>query len=127
MKMKEIEMTKREIIETLKRHRQRILDWSDRMIEQYGEDAISDEIREMNEKEIAELEKLIDELENSGRTEGRKKAAAIATSARVEKAKEKIQNAIDLLRMEGKKITPYQVSKVSGVCYATVKKYLPLS
>ena len=117
-------MTKKEIIETLKRHRQRILDWSDRMIEQYGEDAIADEIKAMNAKEIAELDKLIAELENSGKTKGRKRAAATATETRVERAKQKIQNAIDLLRLEGRKITAYQVSKTSGVCYATVKKYL---
>ena len=117
-------MTKKEIIETLKRHKQRIIDWSDRMIEQYGENAISDEIKAMNAKEIAELDKLIAELEKSGKTSGRKRAATKATETRVERAKEKIQNAVNLLRMEGKKITPYQVSKVSGVHYTTVKKYI---
>jgi len=117
-------MTKKEIIETLKRHKQRIIDWSDRMIEQYGENAISDEIKAMNAKEIAELDKLIAELEKSGKTSGRKRAATKATETRVERAKEKIQNAINLLKLENKEITAYQISKVSGVHYTTVKKYI---
>jgi len=117
-------MTKKEIIETLKRHKQRIIDWSNRMIEEYGENAISDEIKAMNAKEIAGLDELIAELEATGKTEKRKEASKRATEARSQRAKEKIQNAINLLRMEGKDITAYSISKVSGVHYTTVKKYL---
>lgn len=117
-------MTKKEIIETLKRHKQRIIDWSDRMIEQYGEDAISDEIKAMNEREIAELDKLILELEQSTKTERRKSAAANATAEREKRVKEKIQNAINLLRMEDKEITAYQVAKTANISYNTAKKYL---
>jgi len=53
-------------------------------------------------------------------------AAITATEARTAKAKEKIQNAINILRMENKKITHYSISKVSGVSYLTVKKYISL-
>jgi len=49
-----------------------------------------------------------------------------ATEARTAKAKEKIQNAINILRMENKKITHYSISKESGVSYVTVKKYISL-
>jgi cell division septum initiation protein DivIVA len=122
--MKGDKMTKKEIIETLKKHKQRIIDWSNRMIDQYGEDAISDEIQAMNEKEIAELNKLIAELEQSGKTEKRKSAAANATAERERRVKEKIQNAINMLRMEQKEITPYQVAKMAGVHYSTARKYL---
>ncbi len=48
-----------------------------------------------------------------------------ATESRTAKAKEKIQNAINLLRMENKKITHYSIAKTAGVSYVTVKKYLP--
>jgi Fic family protein len=52
------------------------------------------------------------------------KASASATEARIKKAKEKVDNAINILRMENKKITRYSISKMSGVSYNTIKKYL---
>ena len=51
-------------------------------------------------------------------------AAITATEARTAKAKEKIQNAINILRMEHKKITYYSIAKTAGVSYVTVKKYI---
>jgi len=51
-------------------------------------------------------------------------AAAKATEARTKQAKEKIDNAINILRFENKKITHYSISKMSAVSYNTVKKYL---
>ena len=83
----------------------------------------SEIIKDFNQ-EIAELEELINFFEQSGKTEKRTEASKKATEARSKKAKEKIQNAINLLRMEGKEITAYSISKVSGVHYNTVKKYL---
>ena len=53
-------------------------------------------------------------------------AAITATEARTAKAKEKIQNAINLLRIENKKITHYSIAKTAGVSYITVKKYISL-
>ena len=53
-------------------------------------------------------------------------AAEKATEARITKAKEKIQNAINILRMENKRITYYAISQTTGVSYATVKKYITL-
>ena len=53
-------------------------------------------------------------------------AAVTATEARTAKAKKKIQNAINILRMENKKITHYSIAKVAGVSYITVKKYITL-
>ena len=49
-----------------------------------------------------------------------------ATEARTAKAKEKIQNAINILRMENKKITHYSIAKTAEVSYLTVKKYISL-
>ena len=47
-----------------------------------------------------------------------------ATAIRQARAKEKIQNAINLLKLEGKEITPYAIAKTAGVSYNTAKKYL---
>lgn len=47
-----------------------------------------------------------------------------ATESRTKAAKEKIQNAINILRMENKKITHYSIAQVAGVSFTTVKKYL---
>lgn len=46
-----------------------------------------------------------------------------ATKERERVAKEKILNAINLLRIEDKKITAYAIAKESGCSYNTVKKY----
>lgn len=48
------------------------------------------------------------------------------TKARDDRArvtKEKIINAINLLRLEDKNMTVYQVAKISGCSFNTVKKY----
>lgn len=46
-----------------------------------------------------------------------------ATKARERIAKEKINNAINILRLEDKKLTAYAIAKESGCSYNTVKKY----
>jgi len=51
-------------------------------------------------------------------------AAHKATAVRQARAKEKIQNAINLLKFEGKEITAYSVAKTAGVSYNTARKYL---
>ena len=51
-------------------------------------------------------------------------AARHATQVRQNRTREKIQNAINLLRLEGKEITPYRVAKTANVSYNTAKKYL---
>lgn len=48
-----------------------------------------------------------------------------ATEVRSKKAKEKIQNAINLLQLENKPITLYSIANTSGVSYNTVKKHIP--
>lgn len=56
-------------------------------------------------------------------TKGQKKAAQKATEARSKKALEKIINAINILRMEGKSINCNSVSVVSGCSINTTTKY----
>ena len=54
----------------------------------------------------------------------KQESAKRAREALQAKTKEKIQNAINLLKLEGKEITPYRVAKEAGVSYNTAKKYL---
>lgn len=56
--------------------------------------------------------------------EKKMKSTSIATASRSKKAKEKIQNAINILRLECKNITHYSIAQMSGVSFTTVKKYL---
>lgn len=51
-------------------------------------------------------------------------SAKNATKARQKKAKEKIENAINLLRLENEKISYYSIAKKAEVSYNTVKKYI---
>ncbi len=51
-------------------------------------------------------------------------AAKKATAIRQKRTKEKIQNAINLLKMQGEEITAYKIAKEAGVSYNTAKKYL---
>jgi len=53
-------------------------------------------------------------------------AVKTATEARTKKAKEKILNAINILRMEDKNLTHYSIAKQAEVSYLTVKKYITI-
>ena len=46
-----------------------------------------------------------------------------ATTAKINKTKEKIQNAINLLRLQGEEINPYRIAKLANVSYNTARKY----
>jgi len=73
--------------------------------------------------------KLLEYMENGKIIEYSAKkgnATEKATAARTAVAKKKIDNAINILRMEGRPITHYAISKTSGVAFQTVKKYVTL-
>jgi len=57
-------------------------------------------------------------------SEKKQQSAKEACKVKISKTKEKIQNAINLLRLQGKPINPYKVAKLSGVAYNTARKYL---
>ena len=75
-----------------------------------------------------DLKKALEVLQKYGYTpppsQKKRDAAAAATKIRQARAKEKIQNAINLLKLEGKEITAYSVAKTAGVSYNTARKYL---
>ena len=51
-------------------------------------------------------------------------SARRAANSKAKKAKEKIDNAINLLKLQGEEITIYKVAKTAKVSYNTAKKYL---
>ena len=56
----------------------------------------------------------------------KRKNAKKATTAKVTKTREKIQNAINLLKLQGEEINPYRISKLANVSYNTARKYFSL-
>jgi len=95
---------------------------------------IKNSVLTIPDKLIAQLDQLDIETANAINTLLRKgeriisqtkqDAAKEALKVKVSKTKEKIQNAINLLRLQGKPINPYQVAKLGGVSYNTARKYL---
>jgi len=53
----------------------------------------------------------------------KRKNAKKATTAKINKTKEKIQNAINLLRLQGEEVNPYRIAKLANVSYNTARKY----
>ena len=60
------------------------------------------------------------------KTAKKTEAAKAATEARTAAAKKKIENAMNLLRIENKKINYNTIAKKAGVSYLTAKKYVTL-
>ena len=79
-----------------------------------------DEVRNLFLHRYAETKA---KLQNNSK---KKEAAAKATEARTAAAKKKIENAINLLRIENKKINYNTIAKTAKVSYLTVKKYVTL-
>jgi len=87
------------------------------------------DITEMYELHISTFNEIKEKINNPKKikiSDKKYSAAKSATEARTKKAKDKIQNAINILRMQNKKITHYSIAKEAGVSYVTVKKYISL-
>lgn len=74
-------------------------------------------------KKYSKLKHTIDDMQDKKVSVKKVEAMQKATNARIEQAKEKILNAINLLRLENKNISNYAISKVSGCSINTVRKY----
>jgi len=95
---------------------------------------IKESIITLPDKLIKQLDELDVETANAINTlirkgervisEKKKDSAKNALKVKMKKTNEKIQNAINLLRLQGKPINAYQVAKLSGVAYNTARKYL---
>jgi len=57
------------------------------------------------------------------RIKSKKEATKKASEAKVKRVKEKINNAIQVLKFMNKKITIYQIAKEAGISFNTAKKY----
>ena len=51
-------------------------------------------------------------------------SAKRASKIKADRTKEKVINAVNLLRLQGEEITPYKVAKTAQISYNTAKKYL---
>ena len=58
-------------------------------------------------------------IENNSKVDNANKAA----KAKQEQAKEKVKNAINLLRLQGEEVNAYRVAKIAGISYNTARKY----
>jgi len=83
-------------------------------------------IKEIDQLDIETANAINTLLKKGERIISQKKqeTAKNALKVKVNKTKDKIQNAINLLRLQGKPINPYQVAKLSGVAYNTARKYI---
>ena len=61
-------------------------------------------------------------IENNSKVDNANKAA----KAKQEQAKEKVKNAINLLRLQGEEVNAYRVAKIAGIGYNTARKYTNL-
>ena len=107
-------------------------------LSKYRLDLSSSELKELvesiekfnSEKSLDIANSIVEQIShhlNNGKelkySQKKQKAATNATKLRVKMAKERIVNAVNILRMENKNISEYAVAKVSGCSINTVKKY----
>lgn len=76
-----------------------------------------------NIKEYLTNDVKVKKIESSN---NRDKSRLAAKQKNEKRSKEKILNAINILRMENKKITAYSVSKTAEISFVTAKKYLDM-
>jgi len=87
----------------------------------FEEDGRFEGLKEFKETLFNKIENVI-QIKNSNK----RIATSKANEAKINKSKEKIENAINLLRMENKQPTAYSVAKIAGISYNTAKKYLKM-
>jgi len=93
---------------------------------QFKDDNTLKEFYENDLISLNEIKEKINKPKKIKRSDNKIYASYKATQARTKKAKEKIQNAINILRMQDKKLTHYSIAKEANVSYLTVKKYISL-
>jgi hypothetical protein len=84
------------------------------------------EARELSEEEIKIMGILYDKIDEQKYrkiSDKKIKSAQKATQSRIDNAKKKIENAVNMLRMRNIDVTTYTVSLESGCSFNTCKKY----
>jgi len=80
----------------------------------------------LNENEWSTLLTISERIEKTASkpiTEKKRNATKEATRKRIKEAKNKISNAVNMMRFENKNITITSIAQEAGVSYNTVKKY----
>jgi len=80
----------------------------------------------LNEEEWSTLLTITERIEKTATkpiTEKKRNATKEATRKRIKDAKNKISNAVNMMRFENKNITISSIAQEAGVSYNTVKKY----
>jgi len=78
----------------------------------------------INQTALQSLNEKISEVKIIKRSEAKIQAAIKATDIKIQQTKDKIENGINIQRLENKKFTHYSIAKSSGVSINTVKKYI---
>lgn len=76
-----------------------------------------------SENDYTDLMEKIQEQWQRPIKQSKRDATIKATNTKIKITKDKIQNAVNLMRLEGEKMTPYSVAKKAGVSYNSAKKY----
>ena len=80
----------------------------------------------LNENEWSTLLSISERIEKTALkpvSEKKRNATKEATRKRIKEAKNKISNAVNMMRFENKQITIASIAQEAGVSYNTVKKY----
>ena len=80
----------------------------------------------LNENEWSTLLNISERIEKTALkpvSEKKRNATKEATRKRIKEAKNKISNAVNMMRFENKQITIASIAQEAGVSYNTVKKY----
>jgi len=86
-----------------------------------------DEIKDIDERDLImfnEMKQIVNNPKEIKRSVDKMIAMDKAREAKTNRIKEKINNAINLLRLEQKKFTHYSVAKAANVAYMTVRKHI---
>ena len=84
-----------------------------------------EKINQLGENEPVKqaLENLLENAEIIDNPKSKSNNAKKASKIKQLKAKQKVVNAVDLLRLQGEEINPYKVAKLAGISYNTARKY----
>ncbi len=96
------------------------------MLADYLEELIEEKREWFDDKDPEAVALLLAKLRTAKpiKTGKKPEGAAKARAALQKKTREKVINAVNLLKMEGKEVTPYRVAETAKISYQTAKKYL---
>jgi len=86
-----------------------------------------DEIKDIDERDLImfnEMKQIVNNPKEIKRSVSKMVAMDKAREVKTDRVKEKISNAINLLRLEQKKFTHYSIAKAANIAYMTVRKHI---